>query len=638
MASVPGTTRPSGSSLARRATRLHAGAVWSLLALASIAAAVFPVPTQARPQPLEQNLRAMIAASGAEVAVAVRTLDGGFELLIDPDKPFHAASTMKVPVMIELFRQARAGTLALSQPLDIRNEFRSIVDESPYKLSEGDDSDKIVYSAIGRTLSLEQLNEAMITVSSNFATNLLIQKLGIESIRSTVTALGADGMQVLRGVEDQKAFDKGLNNSTTARGLMVLFERLGQGRAVDADSDAKMIAVLKRQMFNDAIPAGLPRGTAVAHKTGNITRIHHDAGVVYGKRPYVIVLLVRGIQEQKQSAALMARLTKAVHAGVAAQPMPAISPGARTTLDAHNCYPYNGRFVDRIDRALATGLPVAIEQDLVWLPAAEGRPARSIVSHGAPFDGSEPSLKEYFFERIRPIVERELTEGDRARWPVITLNLDLKTNEPEHHRDLWNLLGEYEAWLTTAERTADGRPAPLDVKPVLVLTGDSDLQAQAFHDALPSGTRLRLFGAIALRAPAVEGLTPEESLARFRAGLPDRPLPAATNYRRWWNAPWAVVEAGGQVKSGEWTAAENDRLRKLVGRAHEAGLWIRLWTLNGHAPGVDKQYQWSASYNMGSPAAAERRWRAAIDAGADFVATDHYEEFVGVLTKLRPRR
>ncbi len=153
----------------------------------------------------------------------------------------------------------------------------------------------------------------MITVSSNFATNLLIEKLGVGKIRATVDRLGASGMQVLRGVEDQKAFDKGLNNSTTARGLLVLFDRLGRGKAVDPKSDAAMIAVLKRQKFNDAIPAGLPAGTEVAHKTGNITRIHHDAGIVFAKRPYVLVILVRGIQEQKESAALMARLSTAVY-------------------------------------------------------------------------------------------------------------------------------------------------------------------------------------------------------------------------------------------------------------------------------------------------------------------------------------
>lgn len=262
---------------------------------------------------LETELRQIIQSSGAEVALAYRTLDGKTELLLDADKSFHAASTMKLPVMIELFRQARAGTLSLDDSLPIRNEFRSIVDGSPYRLSAGDDSETEIYATVGGTMTLRRLCDAMIAVSSNFAANLLIEKLGVENIRRTVTALGAGGMQVLRGVEDQKAFDKGLNNTTTARGLMVLLDRISHGQAVDPRDDADMIAILKRQKFNDAIPAGVPAGTSVAHKTGNITGIHHDAAVVYAPRPYVLVLLVRGIDDQKKSAAVMADLSRAVY-------------------------------------------------------------------------------------------------------------------------------------------------------------------------------------------------------------------------------------------------------------------------------------------------------------------------------------
>ena len=262
---------------------------------------------------LETELRQIIQSSGAEVALAYRRLDGKTELLLDADKSFHAASTMKLPVMIELFRQARAGTLSLDDSLPIRNEFRSIVDGSPYRLSAGDDSETEIYATVGGTMTLRRLCDAMIAVSSNFAANLLIEKLGVENIRRTVTALGAGGMQVLRGVEDQKAFDKGLNNTTTARGLMVLLDRISHGQAVDPRDDADMIAILKRQKFNDAIPAGVPAGTSVAHKTGNITGIHHDAAVVYAPRPYVLVLLVRGIDDQKKSAAVMADLSRAVY-------------------------------------------------------------------------------------------------------------------------------------------------------------------------------------------------------------------------------------------------------------------------------------------------------------------------------------
>jgi beta-lactamase class A len=267
---------------------------------------------QAAAPPLEPRVRSLIAASGAEVAVVMRTLDGRDSLSIDPDKPFHAASTMKVPIMIELFRQAEAGTLSLDEPLPIRNEFHSIVDGSVYQLSVGDDSDAEVYRQVGKTMTLRALCDAMITVSSNFAANLLIEKVGAGNVRRTVDRLGGKGMLVLRGVEDQKAFDKGLNNATTAGALAVLMERIAKGQAVSPKADAEMIAILERQKFHDAIPAGVPEGIAVAHKTGNITRIHHDAAVVYGPRPYVLVVLVRGIQEQKVSGPLIASISKEI--------------------------------------------------------------------------------------------------------------------------------------------------------------------------------------------------------------------------------------------------------------------------------------------------------------------------------------
>src|SRR4029453_6984829 len=207
--------------------------------------AAFLLTQSARPDisQIEGQLRRIIAASGGEVAVAYRTLDGRSELVLDADKPFHAASTMKVPVMIELFRQAQTGALSLDESLPVRNQFHSIVDGSPYALSEGDDSDSEVYAVVGKTMTLRRLCELMITVSSNFAANLLIERLGVENIRRTVASLGAEGVQVLRGVEDQKAFDKGLNNTTTARGLMVLLDHIAHGSAVSRDADHEMIEI-----------------------------------------------------------------------------------------------------------------------------------------------------------------------------------------------------------------------------------------------------------------------------------------------------------------------------------------------------------------------------------------------------------
>ena len=259
------------------------------------------------------EIQRLIMASGADVAVAFRTLDGRDELLIQPDVTFHAASTMKVPVLIELFRQARAGLLSLDAQVPVVNQFHSIVDGSPFTLDTGDDSDADVYKHTGGRMSYRNLAEAMITVSSNFATNLIIEHLGAKNIQKTTDAIGASGMHVLRGVEDDKAFQKGLNNSTTARALLTVMETIAGGKAVDKSASDDMIAILKRQKFNDGIPVGLPPGMPVAHKTGAITRIQHDAAIVYAERPFVLVVLVRGLQDSKQGSALAAAITRVLY-------------------------------------------------------------------------------------------------------------------------------------------------------------------------------------------------------------------------------------------------------------------------------------------------------------------------------------
>jgi beta-lactamase class A len=259
------------------------------------------------------GIQEAIRKSGADVGVAFRTLDGKAEWFFNADESFHAASTMKIPVLIELFHQVREGKLKLDDPLVVKNEFHSLVDGSIYTLDPGDDSEADLYKAAGQTRTLRQLCELMITVSSNLATNLLIEKLDVENIRATVHSLHADGMNILRGVEDGKAFAKGLNNTTTARGLQQLLDAIALGEAVDAESSRQMIAILERQKFNEGIPAGLPVGIRVAHKTGEITKIHHDAAIVFGPRPFVLVILVRGLADTKDSAALMADITRRLY-------------------------------------------------------------------------------------------------------------------------------------------------------------------------------------------------------------------------------------------------------------------------------------------------------------------------------------
>jgi len=267
-----------------------------------------PAPFSARRLAAEK----IIGESGAEVSLAYRLLDGSEEWMSEADKVFHAASTMKVPVMIELFRQESLKELSLADTLEVKNEFKSVVDGSPYAMAMGDDSDATVYQNVGKTMTLEDLNRQMITVSSNFATNLLIDRVGVKNVQATVEAMGAYGMQVRRGVEDQKAFDQGIINETTARGLFVLLNALARGTAVSKSASERMVEVLSGQKFNDGIPQGLPPGTKVAHKTGTITRVHHDAAIIYGEKPCVLVILTRGIEKEADSDALIARITRAL--------------------------------------------------------------------------------------------------------------------------------------------------------------------------------------------------------------------------------------------------------------------------------------------------------------------------------------
>ncbi|WP_412062186.1 serine hydrolase [Rubrivirga sp. IMCC45206] len=291
----------------------------TLLACAAVGCAGPAAVPVAPAEPLVESVEAVVARyPEATVAVAVRQGGGDAETRYARlgDRPFHAASTMKVPVMIEAFRQVADGRRAWDDPVLVENRFRSIVDGSAYAIE--DDTDDALYEVRGQTLSLRNLVDRAITTSSNLATNLLIGLVTADSVQATVDRLGAPGMRVLRGVEDLKAFEAGLNNETTADALATLLAALRDGRAVSPEADAEMLDVLDDQAFNEMIPAGLPRGTRVAHKTGWITEIHHDAAVVYprGSAPYVLVILTEGIADRERSARLGAEIAAAVHAAL----------------------------------------------------------------------------------------------------------------------------------------------------------------------------------------------------------------------------------------------------------------------------------------------------------------------------------
>ena len=267
---------------------------------------------------LRSSLQERIAqVKGASVAVAYQHLgDSKDSLFLEAERSFHAASTMKVPVMIEFFRQVDAGKLSLEQQLTLSNQFASIVDGSPYALEAKDDEDASLYERLGKPVPARELVERMITRSSNLATNTVIALVDAKRVTKTLRSLGARQMTVLRGVEDGKAYQKGLNNTATARDLATLMAAIEQEKAASPASARAMRSILLAQELNLEIPAGLPAGTPVAHKTGQISGVLHDAAIVYpsGRPPYILVVLTSGIPDEKVARALIADLSRQVYA------------------------------------------------------------------------------------------------------------------------------------------------------------------------------------------------------------------------------------------------------------------------------------------------------------------------------------
>ena len=264
---------------------------------------------------LRDNIVERIAATpGAKVGVAFVDMQTGERLSLNDDTVFHAASTMKIPVMIEVLRRSQQDAFGIDQPILIVNDFASLADGSRFKLDSVDDGDASLYRRLGERVPVSELVRLMITRSSNFATNILIELVGAAHVTAGARSLGATRLQVLRGVQDLKAFDAGLINTTTARDLAALLLQIENGSALSPASSALMRDILLAQEFNDRIPAGLPPGTRVAHKTGDITAVSHDAAIVYppGRKPYVLVVLTRGVQDGKVSSALIADISRLV--------------------------------------------------------------------------------------------------------------------------------------------------------------------------------------------------------------------------------------------------------------------------------------------------------------------------------------
>lgn len=263
-----------------------------------------------------ENLKSVIESKlktvEGEFAVAFKDLQTGKTLFINEKEDFHAASTMKTPVMIEVFKQAKAGKFKVTDSILVKNEFKSIVDGSPYSMDIADDSGDGMYKMIGKKMTIYDLTYQMIIVSSNLATNILIDLVDAKNANESMRKLGAKDIKVLRGVEDQKAFDKGLSNTTTAYDLMLIFEKIAQNKVVDKQSCEEMRKILFDQKFNEIIPEKLPKNVKVAHKTGSITGVQHDSGIIYlpdGRR-YILVLLSKKLKNVDVGVKMLAEVSE----------------------------------------------------------------------------------------------------------------------------------------------------------------------------------------------------------------------------------------------------------------------------------------------------------------------------------------
>jgi len=264
---------------------------------------------------LKKMITEVLAEQTGTFAVAFKDLTTGDEILINEHELFHAASTMKTPVMVEVYKQVAEGKLSLNDSILIKNEFISIFDGSTFSISPTVDSDTLLYKEMGKKRTVYSLMYDMIIVSSNLATNLIIELVDAKNVTTTLRSIGANDIQVLRGVEDTKAFEAGMNNQVTAYDLMLLFEKIEKEELVNAEASMAMMDILLNQQFNKIIPAKLPKNVKVAHKTGEIIGVRHDSGIVFlpGGRKYVLILLSKDLKDEDAGVQAMANVSEIIY-------------------------------------------------------------------------------------------------------------------------------------------------------------------------------------------------------------------------------------------------------------------------------------------------------------------------------------
>jgi beta-lactamase class A len=236
--------------------------------------------------------RILSESKAVAYAVAVHDYETGLRLALNTDRRFHAASTMKVAILLAIAKAIDDERIRPNDTLHVRNRFRSAIDRTPFRIDAESDGYPQLHKLIGRTAKISDLTEWMIVSSSNLATNLLLDYITVEEAQRVLRDAGVSGIELRRGVDDTKAHEQNFNNETTADGLLQLFATL-RGDFLSKASREMAINILLQQRFNSMIPAPLPAHASVAHKTGEISTACHDAGIVYlpEREPYILVVL-----------------------------------------------------------------------------------------------------------------------------------------------------------------------------------------------------------------------------------------------------------------------------------------------------------------------------------------------------------
>jgi beta-lactamase class A len=265
----------------------------------------------------EQVERLMAESKARATAVSVHDLESGLRFSLRGDRWFHAASTIKVAVLLALFRAVDEGRVRLDDSLHVRNCFFSAANGYRFQLNRDSDAMPELYQAIGQTAKISALAEGMISASSNLATNLLLDFVGVAYARNVLRDAQVEGVELRRGVEDHAAHEKGINNEATADGLMTLLSAL-RGDFLTSKSKEQAIRILLEQRFNSMIPAGVPPHAAVAHKTGEISTACHDMGIVYlpEREPYIAVILTEFDSETEGRRETVAAISEAIYHSV----------------------------------------------------------------------------------------------------------------------------------------------------------------------------------------------------------------------------------------------------------------------------------------------------------------------------------